>query len=92
MKTRALSLKGMIFLPFVAVAGCAQEPPAETVKASIVQVIGDSFCPIMAEIAGPTRKLTWDVNDSPQTIHGVRRLARAVDKRCVSQKQSKPTT
>lgn len=68
-------------------AGC--ETPQEAPVAPVtVQVVGSTFCEIMDEVARKSgrsdRKLGWRIGDTPQTIHGVRNLARAVDEqRCV---------
>lgn len=71
----------------LALAGCETTPPAAAPVT--VQVVGSTFCEIMDEVArksGRTdKKLGWRIGDTPQTIHGVRNLARAVDEqRCVS--------
>lgn len=71
----------------LALVGCAKEPPAQPVAPVTVQVVGSDFCEIMDEVARKSgrsdKKLGWRIGDTPQTIHGVRSLARAVDQRCV---------
>ena len=65
-------------------AGCANEPPAAPVAPVKVEVTDHDFCQIMRRVAGASGKLTWSIDDTPKTIHGVRRLAEAYDKRCAS--------
>lgn len=72
--------------------GCAPEPPAETVKPAIVKVTATDFCQIMRGLAPPSGKPTWSARDTSETIHGIRRVAAAVDKRCVPPRKPTPTT
>lgn len=69
--------------------GCAKDPAPQPVAPVTVTVVGSNFCQIMDEVARKSgrsdKKLGWRIGDTPQTIHGVRNLARAVDEqRCVS--------
>lgn len=73
----------------ILLAGCETTPPQTAVAPVTVQVVGSTFCEIMDEVARKSgrsdKKLGWRIGDTPQTIHGVRNLARAVDEqRCVS--------
>lgn len=74
------------------VAGCAQSPPVATVKPVTVAVTASDFCQIMRGLAPPSGKLTWSLDDSPETITGIRRLAAAYDKRCASPRNPSPTS
>lgn len=76
----------------VAMAGCAGEPPAEPVAPVTVKVTDHDFCQIMRRVAGSSGKLTWSVADTTKTIHGLRRLAEAYDKRCVKPNPQPPTS
>lgn len=68
----------------VILAGCAQNPSAEPVAPVKVEVTDHDFCQIMRRVAGASGKLTWSTADTTETIHGLRRLAEAYDKRCAS--------
>lgn len=54
----------------VTIAGCAQDPAVQPVN-----VVASDYC----QIAG---KIAWDVKDTPETIHGVRRENAKIDRRC----------
>lgn len=72
-----LMLRTMIVSAMLAGAGCAQEPPIQTVT-----VTPSDFC----QISG---KLTWDLADTRPTIDGIRRHNAKYDSRC---SKSKPTS
>lgn len=76
-------MRAIVCLAVAAIlAGCAQEPPAESVKPVTVQVTAADFCQIMRGLYPGSGKPTWSARDTPETIYGVRRLAAAVDTRC----------
>lgn len=68
-----------------ALAGCAQDPPAQPVAPVVrIETTRSDFCEIMRSLHGQSGKLSWSVRDTPETITGVRRLAAAFDKRCAT--------
>lgn len=64
-------------------AGCEQ---AQTVPVQPVTIDRSDFCEIMRDLHPPTGKITWDIKDTPATIHQIRRTDAAVDKTCGSKK------
>lgn len=60
-------------------AGCDQ---AQTVPVQPVTINRSDFCEIMKDLHPPSGKITWDVKDTPATIHQIRRTDAAVDKTC----------
>jgi type IV pilus biogenesis protein CpaD/CtpE len=57
--------------------GCAQEPPVQPVN-----ITASDYCAI-------AQKVTWSVDDTRETISGVRREAAKWDRRCG---RAKPTS
>lgn len=74
-------MKRFAVVAALALAGCETLPDTPVQPVSIVS---SDFCEIMKDVAPPTGKLDWSVQDTPQSIRGVRRLAAAVDRRCLN--------
>ncbi len=91
MSTGLSARLGLIGVVLGLIGGCAQSPPVATVKPVTVAVTASDFCQIMRSLAPPSGKLTWSLDDSPDTITGIRRLAAAYDRRCAL-KQKPPTS
>lgn len=72
-------------------AGCAQAPPPEPVKPTVVRVTGSDFCLTIKGLFPPVGKPTWSARDTQPSITQVRRLAAAVDSRCAPS-APKPTS
>ena len=77
-------------LAAMSVGGCAGMTSSDSVKPVTVQVTRSDFCETMEAVTGPTKKLTWSRLDTPESIHGIRRLAAAVDRNC--KKSTKPAS
>lgn len=58
-------------------SGCDQ---SQNVPVQTVVVDRSEFCEIMKDLHPPSGKISWDVGDTPRTIHQIRRTDAAVDK------------
>lgn len=74
----------LLAIPLLALAaagdGCATQQPGVAVQP--VTVKGSSFCAVMRRVAPAPGKIRWSVNDTPESIHQMRRINAAVDAGC----------
>lgn len=85
---RTVAIIGSVAIS-VAMAGCAQEPPAAPIAPVKVQIVTSDYCQIMCRINPGNCLQPFSVNDHALTIERARRANRVVEqKNCASPKRT----